>query len=324
MRPQNPHPFSRMMKKILSIIVPVFNEEDNIGYVYKRLRAMLSTIPKYDYEIIFVDNRSRDQSVDLIKEICRKDKKATAIIMSRNFTSEYSSLAAMRQATGDILTVVDCDLQDPPEIIPKFIKEWEKGAQIVVGIRNVINDTVIMTVIRKSFYKIFKKMANIDMPLNAGSFCLLDRKVLDVINNLPERNRFFRGLRAWVGFRVVEVEYERKSRRYGESKNTIWDYLEDSQRGLLGFSFVPLDIMTTIGFILVILSFIFIVAYLYIVIAFGNPIQASIPLMLAIVFFGGMQMLFISIVGKYIQIIFEEVKGRPTYIIDEIINNHRK
>jgi len=311
-------------KKILSIVVPTYNEEDNIRYAYKEITKVLKTIPKYNYEIIFVDNYSTDQSRNIIKSLIKKDKKVTAIFMSRNFTSEYSSHAAMKQATGDILTIVDCDLQDHPKLIPKFIKEWEKGYPVVVGVRNVINDSFLMKIIRKSFYFLFKKMANIEMPLNAGTFCLLDRKVLNIIINLPEHNRFFRGLRAWVGFKVSYVEYERGKRKYGQTKNSFVDYFQDAQRGLLGFSFIPLDLMTTFGFFLTFFSFIFSIGYLLWVIIFGNPINASIPIILAIFVFGGIQMLGISIIGKYIQIIFEEVKGRPSYVIEEILNNHKK
>lgn len=312
------------MKKIISIVVPTYNEELNIEYAYKELKKMLLTIPKYDYEILFVDNYSTDQSRNIIKSLARKDKKITAIFLSRNFTSEYSSHAAMKQAIGDMLTIVDCDLQDHPKIIPKFIKKWEEGFPVVVGVRNIINDIFIMKFIRKLFYVIFKKMANIEMPLNAGTFCLLDRKVLDIIVNLPERNRFFRGLRAWIGFKTAYVEYERKERKYGKTKNTLFDYIRDAQKGLLGFSFIPLDLMTTFGFFLTTFSFIFAIGYLFWVIFFGNPINASIPIMLSIFVFGGIQMLGISIVGKYVQIIFEEVKRRPPYVVEEILNDHRR
>lgn len=311
-------------KKTLSIVVPTFNEEDNIEYAYKEITKVLEKIPKYDYEIIFVDNYSTDKSRKIIKTITKKDKKVTAIFMSRNFTSEYSSHAAMRQAIGDILTIVDCDLQDHPEIIPKFIKKWEEGFPVVIGVRNVINDTFVMKFVRKLFYVIFKKMSNIEMPLNAGTFCLLDRKVLDVIISLPEKNRFFRGLRSWAGFKTAYVEYERRIRKYGSTKNTLFDYIRDAQRGLLGFSFIPLDLMSTFGFLLTFFSFVLAIGYLFWVIFFGNPINASIPIMLSIFVFGGIQMLGISIVGKYIQIVFEEVKGRPSYVIEEILNNHRR
>ena len=311
-------------KKILSVVVPTFNEEGNIEYAYKEILKVLKTLPKYDYEIIFVDNYSTDKSRDIIKSLAKKDKKITAIFMSRNFTSEYSSHAAMKQAIGDMLTIVDCDLQDHPKIIPKFIKRWEEGYLVVVGVRNVINDTFVMKFIRKLFYVIFKKMANIEMPLNAGTFCLLDRKALDVIVNLPERNRFFRGLRAWVGFKTAYVEYERRVRKFGKTKNTFFDYIRDAQRGLLGFSFIPLDLMSTLGFLLTFFSFVLAIGYLSWVIFFGNPINASIPIMLSIFVFGGIQMLGISIVGKYIQIVFEEVKNRPQYVIEEILNNHQK
>jgi polyisoprenyl-phosphate glycosyltransferase len=312
------------IKKILSIVIPTFNEEDNIKYAYREIIKVLKTIPKYDYEIIFVDNYSTDQSRNIIKSLAKKDKKITAIFLSRNFTSEYSSHAAMKQAVGDILTIIDCDLQDDPKIIKKFIKEWENGYLIVVGVRNIINDTFIMKFIRKLFYVIFKKMSNIEMPLNAGTFCLIDRKALDVIIKLPERNRFFRGLRAWAGFKTAYVEYERAERKYGKTRNTIFDYIRDAQRGLLGFSFIPLDIMSTFGFLLTFLSFVLAICYLLWVLIIGNPINASIPIMLSIFVFGGIQMLGISMVGKYIQIVFEEVKNRPQYVIEKIINNHRK
>jgi len=272
----------------------------------------------------FVDNYSTDRSRNIIKSLVKKDRKVTAIFMSRNFTSEYSSHAAMKQAIGDALTILDCDLQDHPKELPRFIRKWEEGYPIVVGVRNVINDSFLMKIIRKSFYILFKKMANIEMPLNAGTFCLLDRKVLDIIINLPEHNRFFRGLRSWVGFKVAYVEYERGKRKYGQTKNSFSDYVRDAQRGLLGFSFIPLDLMTTFGFCLTIFSFIFALVYLLWAIIFGNPIKASIPIILSIFCFGGIQMLGISIIGKYIQIVFEEVKNRPSYIIEEILNNHKK
>jgi len=313
-----------MNKKILSIVVPTYNEEENIKRAYEELMLMLGTIPQYNYEIIFVDNFSIDNTRLIIKELANKNPNVTALFMSRNFTSEYSSQAAMKQAIGDMITVVDCDLQDPPSVIPQFIKEWENGYEVIIGVRPKINDTFIMGNIRKLFYKVFKRMANIDMPLNAGSFCLIDKKVNKVIGNLPEKNRFFRGLRAWVGFRVKKVTYERKGRAFGESKNNVLDYIHDAKRGLLGFSFIPLDIMSTFGFLLVALSFLFIIIYLAIVVIIGNPINASIPILLGIFFFGAVQLLAISIVGEYIQIIFEEVKRRPTYIVDKIINDHRK
>lgn len=311
-------------KKVLSIVVPTFNEEDNINFAYKEIIKVLKTIPKYDYEIIFVDNYSTDRSRSIIELLANKDKKITAIFMSRNFTSEYSSHAAMKQAIGDMLTIVDCDLQDHPEIIPRFVKKWELGFPVVVGVRNVINDSFIMKFVRKLFYVIFKKMSNIEMPLNAGTFCLLDRKVLNVIIDLPEKNRFFRGLRSWAGFKTAYVEYERRIRKYGSTKNTLFDYIRDAQRGLLGFSFIPLDLMSTFGFLITFFSFILAIAYLSWVIFFGNPINASIPIMLSIFVFGGIQMLGISIVGKYVQIVFEEVKNRPSYVIEKIVNNHKR
>ena len=174
------------------------------------------------------------------------------------------------------------------------------------------------------YYKILDKFSEVKIPRNVGDFRLVDRKVLDVITELPERNRFFRGLRAWVGFKTAYVEYERRVRKFGKTKNTFFDYIRDAQRCLLGFSFIPLDLMSTLGFLLTFFSFVLAIGYLSWVIFFGNPINASIPIMLSIFVFGGIQMLGISIVGKYIQIVFEEVKNRPQYVIEEILNNHQK
>jgi len=285
------------MKKILSIIVPTYNEEENIEYAYSEIKKTLAAIPQYDYEIIFTDNNSRDRSREIINSIIKKDKKVTALFMSRTFSAEYSTQAAMHHVIGHVVTFIDCDLQDHPSLIPKFLREWEKGYDMVIGIRPKIKDTFIMSKLRKLFYIIFRKIASMDVPLYSGSFCLLDRRINDIIANLPERNRFFRGLRAWVGFNV-------------------------KQRALLGFSFVPLDIITTLGLVLAIPSFVFIFSYLFLVLSLGNPLNASIPILLAIFFFGGIQLLAISVVGKYIQIIFEEVKQRPSYIIDKVINDH--
>ncbi|OGK14423.1 hypothetical protein A3H80_04840 [Candidatus Roizmanbacteria bacterium RIFCSPLOWO2_02_FULL_37_19] len=310
------------MKKILSIIVPTYNEEENIEYAYSEIKKTLAAIPQYDYEIIFTDNNSRDRSREIINSIIKKDKKVTALFMSRTFSAEYSTQAAMHHVIGHVVTFIDCDLQDHPSLIPKFLREWEKGYDMVIGIRPKIKDTFIMSKLRKLFYIIFRKIASMDVPLYSGSFCLLDRRINDIIANLPERNRFFRGLRAWVGFNVKQIEYKRRERKFGTTKNSMFDYLGDMQRALLGFSFVPLDIITTLGLVLAIPSFVFIFSYLFLVLSLGNPLNASIPILLAIFFFGGIQLLAISVVGKYIQIIFEEVKQRPSYIIDKVINDH--
>ena len=311
------------MRKTISIVIPCYNEEKNIEYAYNQVKKVFSKIPNYTYEIIFVDNCSTDSSPKLIRQIAKKDKNVVAAFLSRNFGGEYSSLAGMQLATGDATTVLDCDLQDPPELLPKFIKEWERGNEVVIGSRLDIDDSYLMRLIRKFFYKVFKLISNIEIPINAGTYSLVDKKVMGIINSLPEKTRFFRGLRAWAGFKVAKVEYVRRTRRFGKSHNTIIDYLRDAERGFFGFSFVPLEIVTYLGFALVLVSFAFISVYIILFLFLGNPIPGFMTIISLIAFLGGVQILAISIIGKYVQIIFEEAKNRPPYIIREIINDHR-
>ena len=310
------------MKKTISVVIPCYNEEQNINKAYTAVKKIFSK-SKYEYEIIFVDNSSTDQSPNLIRKIAKKDKKVTTVLLSRNFGGEYSSLAGMIMCTGQATVVLDCDLQDPPELILEFAKQWEKGFDVVVGYRKDIEDRILMRLFRRFFYKIMKMVANIDIPLNAGTYSLVDRKVMNVINNLPEKNRFFRGLRAWAGFKAGKVEYIRRERKFGKSHNTIIDYIRDAERGIFGFSYVPLEIVTYFGFLLVVASFIFIFGYILLFLILGNPIPGFMTIISLVTLLGGVQILAISIVGKYILIIFEETKRRPEYVIKEIINDHR-
>jgi dolichol-phosphate mannosyltransferase len=217
--------------------------------------------------------------------------------------------------------MLPCDLQDPPELIPKLIKEWEKGFELVLAQYKKTKDSFFMTFMRKFFYFLFKKISNIEVPINVSGFGLYDKKVIIAIKSLPEKFRFGRGLSVWVGFKRTYINYERVERQRGKSSyKSFFDYLKHSERGVFGFSYLPLDLMVYLGFILTLFSFLFIVGYLFTVFIFGNPITASIPIMLAVVFFGGINLLALSIIGKYIQVIVEETKNRPVYIVDKKIN----
>lgn len=308
------------MKKLISIGIPCFNEELNVVPAYEALKKVTSQIKKYDFEFIFVDNGSPDKTREKITQIAKRDKRVIGVFLSRNFGPEATPQAAVDYASGDAFILFECDLQDPPELIAKFIKKWEEGYQEVLGKWTRIEDNLLVTLLRKAFYKIFKKISNIDVQVNAGSYGIIDRKVIDALKNLPEKYRFYRGLRAWVGFKVAYIIYQRQQRQRGKTSYNFIDYIKHAERGFFGFSYLVLDFMVYSGFLLVFFSFIFIVWYLFIVFVFGNPINASIPIMLTIVFFGGVQLLAISIIGKYIQVIMEETKGRPVYIVDEVIN----
>lgn len=307
------------MKKI-SICVPCYNEEENIVFAYESIKKAVDKIKKYDFEILFVDNGSTDQTRKLITKIAKKDRKIKGIFLSRNFGPEGSGVSAIYNATGDAVIGIAADLQDPPELIPELIKKWEKGADLVLGVYKKNNDTLIMGFIRKVFYKIIKLISSIDFPENTTGFGLFDKKVILALKNLPEKFRFTRGLLAWVGFKRSYIYYQKRKREFGKSSYNFFQYVKDAERGIFGFSYLILDLMVYGGFVLVFFAFLFILGYLYTVIVIGNPINASIPLMLAIVFFGGIQLLAISIIGKYIQVIVEETKNRPMYIIEDTIN----
>ena len=216
--------------------------------------------------------------------------------------------------------IKSCDLQDPPSLIPRFIEQWENKYDLVFAQYKKTEDSRFMTFCRKSFYSLFKKISNIDVPINVSGFGLFDKKVVEAIKSLPEKFRFSRGLSIWVGFKRTFVKYKRVGRKRGKSSYTIFDYIKHSERGVFGFSYLPLDVMVYLGFIITVLSFLFIIGYLLTVLFFGNPIKASISLMLAVVFFGGINLLALSIIGKYVQVIVEETKNRPVYIVDEKLN----
>lgn len=309
-----------MVKKLISICVPSHNEEKNIQITYKKIKAVFEKILKYNLEFIFVDNGSTDNTKKEIIRLAKKDKHVKGVFLSKNFGPESSGNAAINNACGDAAISIAADLQDPPELIPELIKKWEEGADLVLGVYKKNNDTLIMGFIRKTFYKVIKLISSIDFPENTTGFGLFDKKVITALKNLPEKYRFTRGLLAWVGFKRSYIYYKKRKRLYGKSSYNFFQYVKDAERGIFGFSYLILDLMVYGGFILVFLSFLFIIGYLYTVFVIGNPINASIPLLLAIVFFGGIQLLAISIIGKYIQVIVEETKNRPMYIIEDTIN----
>ncbi|MCR4312972.1 MAG: glycosyltransferase family 2 protein [Candidatus Roizmanbacteria bacterium] len=312
------------MKKKISIVIPCFNEDANIETTYKKIEQVLKKLSPYDFEYIIIDNGSTDKTKNIIKKLIKKDKRISGVFLSRNFGAEASATACYTYATGDAVIGIAADMQDPPELIPQFIKKWEQGNDIIFGIYTKAEDNVFITLLRKLFYKIFKSISNIDVPVNATGFGLVSRKAVDAFLSLPEKFRFSRGLLAWVGFKRDYIYYKKNKRERGKSSYNIFDYLHHSERGIFGFSYLVLDFMIYGGMAVVLLSFLFIIGYLYTVIVVGNPIKASIPTMLVIVFFGGIQLLAISIIGKYIQVIVEETKNRPMYIVEETINVNEK
>lgn len=307
-----------MKKKRISIVIPCFNEEENVLEAYNGLQKTIAGIRKYAFEYIFVDNGSTDKTRNLITQLAHKDRAIKGVFLSRNFGPEASSQAGLDYATGDAVIIYECDMQDPPDCIPSFIKKWEAGYEIVAGVRNKIEDNIWMTFFRKTFYKIFRAVSNIDVPVNSGHYSLIGRRALTAMRSLPEKYRFFRGIRAWVGFKTAYIPYARRRRIRGKSSYSFFGYLKHAERSFFGFSYVPLDILVYAGFFLTILSFLFLIGCVMANIFYHQPLQGGVAILAAIFFFGGLNVFVMSIIGKYIQVIVEETKARPPYIVDHI------
>lgn len=308
-------------KKVISIGIVCFNEELNVAPAYQALKSVMDQNKKYYYQFIFADNGSTDNTRIEIKKIIKKDKRVIGVFLSRNFGPEASSQASLDFATGNAFICYECDMEDPPELISDLIKRWEEGSKVVIGIRRKKDDNFLMREVRKLYYRIFKAIANIEVPVDAGHFGILDRQVLDAIRKLPEKYRFYRGLRAWVGFKATYIRYERRKRIRGKSTYNLFSYIHHAERSFFGFSYLPLDIMVYTGFFIVCISFLSGLIYFLSRMILEQPVDKTILIIFPVILFGGIQLLALSIIGKYIQVIVEETKARPGYIVEEVLKN---
>ena len=302
----------------ISPIIACYKDAQAIPFMYERLVSTFNKIG-CNYEIIFVNDNSPDNTEKVLQEICEKDLNVIAIKHSRNFGSQAAFASGMEIATGDAVVLMDGDLQDPPEMIEQFFEQWQNGFQVVYGIRTKREVSWLMNIAYKSFYKLFHKMSNINIPQDAGDFSLIDRKVVEHIVELPEKEQFLRGLRAWVGFKQTGVDYIRPERMFGVSTNNLRKNIWWAKKGILSFSYLPLEIMSYIGFFLTIVSFLAI-AFQVVAKKFYPDIPHGVPTIIVLVlFFGGIQLLAISVLGEYLSKVVDETKSRPKYIRDKVI-----
>lgn len=308
-----------MQKLFISIYVPCFNQENSISDVYRELMQVLPKMQKYAFELIFIDNGSTDQTRKEIEKLKKDDSRVTGIYLSRNFGPESASQAGLDHAKGDAVIKYPCYLKNVAAVIPQFIEKWEQGYDSVLGINTIIEDPFWMGFLRKKFYQIMKYISDIEIPVQSSGITLMSRRVVSAMNTLPETYRFGRGIRSWVGFRTAFVEYQGNKRKNKQDSYSLISYYAEAQRSVFGFSYLPLDLLIYFGFLLVIISFLFIIFYLCFFFLYGNPIKGAVTILVAIVFFGGINLLALSIIGKYIQVIVEETKKRPFYIVDKVI-----
>jgi polyisoprenyl-phosphate glycosyltransferase len=304
----------------LSAVIACYRDAPAVPIMYERLRKMFGEIGA-DYEVIFVNDGSPDNAREVLTELAGRDSKVVVVNHTRAFGSQSAFTSGMRIATGDAVVLLDGDLQDPPEIIPQFVKQWQAGYDIVYGERVAREATAFMSRAYKIFYRVFRKLSYLNIPLDAGDFSLLDRSVVDALNSLPESHRFLRGLRAWVGYKQIGVPYVRPERMFGKTTNSLVKNIGWARRAIVSFSYVPLDLIAWLALISVGVSFVALIAQL--ALHFVDPNLAPkgfTTLIVGMLFIGGIQLLCLAIIGSYVAHIYEESKHRPSFLVESILN----
>jgi len=307
--------------KKISIIAPFFNEEESLPIFLEEVLNIIEEVVEYNFEIVFIDDGSTDNSLVFLKEKVKENKNIIVLELSRNFGKEAALTAGIDMAVGSAIIPIDVDLQDPPNLIKKMIKKWESGSDVVLAKReNRLNENFLKRISASFFYKIYSFFVGNSKISNVGDFRLIDKRVVDNIKNLKEKNRYMKGLLSWPGFSSTEILYTRKKRKAGKSKFTFLKLLNLGFEGVTSFSVLPLKFFTFIGFIGIIFSFFFAIIILLQKIFYENFIEGYAFLILLILFFGSLQLLGIGILGEYIGKIYIETKNRPIYIIKNRYN----
>lgn len=306
--------------KLISIVVPCYNEQEVFAETYKRLTETLSGLDsgKYDYELIFVNDGSKDNTLELIREKVKSDPRVKGLNFARNFGHQIAITAGLDNCKGDAAVVIDADLQDPPHIILDMVKKWEEGYDVIFGKRrDRAGESAFKLVTAKYFYRFINRLSDVDIPLDTGDFRLMDRAALDQFLSMRETYRFVRGMVAWIGFNQTFVEYDRESRFAGSTKYPLKKMLRLASDAILSFSNTPLKIATFVGFITSLVAFAGILYALYMRLFTDNFVEGWTLLMISVLLIGGIILLVLGIIGEYVGRIYGEIKRRPLYIIKD-------
>ncbi len=308
-------------RKKLSAIVACYRDAPAVPIMYQRLIAVFEKIG-VDFEIIYVNDCSPDDAKEVLANLAAQDKRVVVINHSRNFGSQSAFTSGMRIATGDAAILLDGDLQDPPELIEPFYQKWQEGYDVVYGVRVKREATLFLKGAYKIFYRLFRTLSYVPIPVDAGDFSLIDRKVVDALNRLPENNRFLRGLRAWVGFKQTGIPYVRPERMFGRTTNSLLKNLGWARKAILSFSYAPLDFITWLALFIVGISSLAIVIEVLLRLLYPSIAPKGFTTVIVLILFmGGVQLLCLSIIGSYLAHIYDEVKQRPPYIVESILND---
>ncbi|MBD1913098.1 MULTISPECIES: glycosyltransferase [unclassified Leptolyngbya] len=302
-----------------SFVVPIYNEEETIAELYRRISRVMDQL-EGTVELILVNDGSRDRSLDLLRKLRESDQRVKYLSLARNFGHQIAVTAGLNFTQGQVVVILDADLQDPPELIPAMVELWQQGYDLIYAQRtHRRRESFFKRLNAYVFYRVLKQLADVDIPTDTGDFCLMDRKVVNALNAMPERNRYIRGLRAWVGFRQTVLPFEREPRYAGEVKYTFRKSLALAINGLVSFSKVPLRLATYTGLLAAAIALIMVILVLYWRLFQPNsPVTGFALIAMAIFFLGAVQLICIGILGEYVGRIYEEVKGRPMYTLAEM------
>ncbi len=307
-------------KKLISIVIPAYNEEEVLGELKARLQGVMAENRRYDFEVILVENGSTDSSLERMLEIHGEDPRFKVLRLSRNFGCDGGITAGLSYARGDAAVIMNADLQDPPELIAGFIDRWEKDHDIVYGVIQKREGVGLMRrLFSRLFYKIIGRLTGNAIPENASDFRLMDKKVYSAVNTMNERNRFLRGIIAWTGFRQAGIPYQRPPRFAGDSKVNFFNIFGLAINGILSFSYLPLKAATVLGFVVSAVSFAMIALELGLFLVYGREVPGFTSLMIALLFLFGMQFLILGVLGEYVARIYDEAKQRPNFIVQGTI-----
>lgn len=305
----------------LSVAISLFNEEDVLPELLQRLGSVLSRIAGGPHEIVFVDDGSSDRTFEILAAAAGSDPRIVVVSLSRNFGHQAALSAALDHVTGDLIIVMDGDLQDPPEVIPRFLEEQRKGYDVVYARRVRRKESWVLRACYFLFYRLIARVSNVRLPLDAGDFGLLSKRVVDRLRSIPEHHRYLRGLRAWVGFRQTGVSVERSMRYSGESRYGLIRLLRLAFDGIFAFSMAPLRAASVVGLITIAGSFLFALYAVYVRLFLGKSPPGFTALIVAVTLLSGIQLLFLGVIGEYLGRVYEETKGRPNYVVGRIVRS---
>ena len=299
----------------ISVVVPLYNEQENIDALFRRLLAVLEAL-NTSYEVICVNDGSRDNTLKNLVEYHQRYPQIKVVNLSRNFGKDIAMSAGIDYSQGMAVIPIDADLQDPPELIAEMIEKWHEGYDVVYASRRVrIGESCLKRFTAEGFYQVINKLSRVPIPPNTGDFRLIDRRVVESIKKMPERQRFMKGIFAWVGYKQTSILFDREPRYQGQTKWNYWKLWNFAIDGITSFSFLPLKVWTYVGLIIALVSLVYASFLILRTIIFGIDVPGYASLMVAVLFLGGIQLLTLGIIGEYIGRVYEEVKGRPLYLV---------